>query len=78
VAAVLRLPRAELAWHQAEVGFDLVRVAEALGVIEGGDECGGGHRPDAGDRAQVKYLLKIDRLCFDGQSDEAVHIKGGQ
>jgi len=26
----------------------------------------------------VKYLLKIDRLCFDGQSDRAVQIKGGQ
>src|SRR3990172_3885833 len=53
VAAVLRLPRTELARHQAEGGFDLVRVAEALGVIEGGDEGGGGHGPDAGDGAQA-------------------------
>lgn len=52
VAAALCLPRTELARYQAEVGFDLVRVAEALGVIEGGDE-GGGHGPDAGDGSQV-------------------------
>src|SRR5215470_4927543 len=26
---------------------------------------------------ELKYLLKIDRLCFDGQPDRAVEIKGG-
>jgi len=26
----------------------------------------------------LKYLLKIDRLCFDGWPDRAVQIKGGQ
>ncbi len=27
---------------------------------------------------QLKYLLKIDRLCFDGQPDQTVQTKGGQ
>ena len=26
----------------------------------------------------LKYLLKIDRLCFDGQPDQTVQTKGGQ
>ena len=28
--------------------------------------------------SRLKYLLKIDRLCFDGWPDRAVQIKGGQ
>jgi hypothetical protein len=50
---VLTVARAELARHQAEVGFDLVRVTEALGVVERRDEGGRGHGPDAGDGAQA-------------------------
>ena len=29
-------------------------------------------------KLQLKYLLKIDRLCFDGQPAGTVQIKGGQ
>jgi hypothetical protein len=36
--APLRLARAVLAGHKAEVGFELMRVAEALRVVDGGNE----------------------------------------
>src|SRR3990172_8925703 len=61
VATVSRLPRTELARYQAEVGFDLVRVAEALGVIEGRDEGGGGDRADAGGGAQGYATTSSER-----------------
>jgi hypothetical protein len=35
-------------------------------------------RQPSAPHAALKYLLKIDRLCFDGQPDGAVQIKGGQ
>ncbi len=44
----LTLPGAELARDQAEGGLDLMGVVEALRVIQGGDEGGGGDGPDAG------------------------------
>ena len=66
VATVSRLPRTELARYQAEVGFDLVRVAEALGVIEGRDEGGGGDRADAGDGAQPLDARIVGREMLDG------------
>jgi hypothetical protein len=52
-SAALRLARAALARHEAEVRLDLVGVADALDIIEGGDERGGGDRADAGDGAQT-------------------------
>ena len=45
-AAALRVTGAGLARDQAEVSLDLMRVAEALGIIQGGDEGGGGDRAD--------------------------------
>ena len=60
-AAPLRVTRAVLARDEAEVGLELVRVDEALDVVDRGDECGGRHRPDAGDRAQA-----LDALIVSG------------
>jgi hypothetical protein len=45
--------------------------------------CAGRERSASANRGQrqifvLKYLLKIDLLCFDGQPDRAVRIKGGQ
>ena len=37
-APALGLARAVLAGHEAEVGFELMREAEALGVVDRGDE----------------------------------------
>jgi hypothetical protein len=37
-APALGLARAILAGREAEVGFELMRVAEALGVVDRGDE----------------------------------------
>src|SRR5262245_6436152 len=51
-AAAPRVAGAELARDQAEVGLDLMGVAEALGIVEGRDEGGGGDGPDGGHRAQ--------------------------
>ncbi len=34
--------------------------------------------PGQGAGVKLKYLLKIDRLCFDGQPDQTVQAKGGQ
>ncbi len=48
VAGALTRAGAELARDQAEVGLDLIGVAEAVGIINGGDEGGGGDGPDAG------------------------------
>src|SRR6266508_3402736 len=48
VAPTLGLARAALARPEAEVRLDLGRVAEALDIIEGGDEGGGGDRADIG------------------------------
>jgi hypothetical protein len=42
--AALDLAGAVLAGHEAEVGFELMRVAEALGIVDRGDEGGGGDR----------------------------------
>jgi hypothetical protein len=55
--AAVALPGAGFARPEAEGGFDVVRVAEALGVVEGRDEGGGGHGPDAGDGAQALDAL---------------------
>ena len=48
-APALRLARAVLAGHEAEVGFELMRGAEAVGIVNGGDEGGGGDGADAGE-----------------------------
>ena len=46
-APALGLARAVLAGHEAEVGFELMRVMEALGVIDRGEEGGSGDGADA-------------------------------
>ena len=48
-APPLCLARAVLAGHEAEVGFELTRVVEALGIVDGGEEGGSGDGADAGD-----------------------------
>jgi hypothetical protein len=53
-ATALGLAGAVLAGHEAEVGFELMRVAEALGLVDGGEEGGGGEGADAGDGAQAR------------------------
>ena len=51
--------------HQAEVGFELMRVAEALGIIDGGEEGGGGDGADAGDGAQPQHARILDGEVFE-------------
>ena len=46
--AVLRVAGAVLAGHEAEVGFELMRVTEALGVVDRGEEGGGVTGPTQG------------------------------
>ncbi len=58
-AAALRLPRAELARDEADGGFDLVGVTEALDVVDRGDEGDSGDGPDAGDGAQALDALTV-------------------
>ena len=64
-AAPLRLARAALAGHEAEVGFELMRMVEALGIIDGGEEGGGGDGADAGDGAQAQHARNLDGEVFD-------------
>jgi hypothetical protein len=64
-APALRLARAVLAGHEAEVGFELMRVAEALGIVDGGDEGGGGDGADAGNGAQARHARILDGEVFD-------------
>ena len=64
-AAPLRVARAALAGHEAEVGFELMRVVEALGIIDGGEEGGGGNGADAGDGAQAQHARILDGEVFD-------------
>ncbi len=79
-AAALSVAGAELARDQAEVGLDLMGVAEAVGIINGGDERSGGEGPDAGHGAQaldarivrgevLDHLVGIGELAVDGQHD---------
>ena len=79
-AAALRVAGAELARDQAEVGLDLMGVAEALGIVEGSDEGGGGDGPDGGHGAQsldarivggelFDDLIGIGELAVAGQHD---------
>ena len=63
--AALGLARAPLAGHEAEVGLDLMRVREALGVVDRGDEGGGGDRPDAGDGVQARHAVVRTRDVRD-------------
>src|SRR5437867_5776129 len=65
VAAALSLARAELAWHEAKVRLDLVGVAEALDIVDRGDEGGGSHGPNAGDRAQALDALIVSGDALD-------------
>ena len=64
-AAALRLAGAVLAGHEAEVGFELMRVAEALGIVDGGEEGGGGDGADAGDGAQARHARILDGEVLD-------------
>lgn len=61
--AALGLAGAVLAGHKAEVGFELMRVAEALGIVDRGDEGGGGDRAPAGDGAQARHPRILDGRC---------------
>src|SRR5262250_3145238 len=54
-APPLSLARAVLAGHEAEIGFELVGVVEAPGVIDGSEEGGGSDRTDAGDGTQAGH-----------------------
>ena len=49
---------------RAEVGLEVVRVGETLGVVDRGDEGGGGDGPDAGDGAQAvdAFIASADLL----------------
>jgi hypothetical protein len=73
-AAPLRLARAVLAGHEAEVGFELMRVVEALGIIDGGEEGGGGDGADAGDGAQARHAGILDGEFL--ALDPSYHGKG--
>jgi hypothetical protein len=64
-APALGLARAVLAGHEAEVGFELMREAEALGVVDRGDEGGGGDGADAGDGAQARHARVLDGEVLD-------------
>jgi hypothetical protein len=64
-APVLRLARAVLARHEAEVGFELMRVAKALGVVDRGDEGGGGDGADTRDGAQARHARILDGEVLD-------------
>ena len=64
-APALRLARAALAGHQAEVGLERMRVAEAVGIVDGGEEGGGGDGADAGDGAQARHPGILDGEVFD-------------
>src|SRR5712691_7176418 len=69
--AALRVARAVLARHEAEIGLELVRVGEALDVVDRGDKGGGGHGPDARDGAQT-----LDALIVSGHTlDRLVGIR---
>jgi hypothetical protein len=59
------LAGAVLAGHEAEVGFELMRVAEALGIVDRGDEGGGGDRAHAGDGAQAWHPRILDGEVLD-------------
>ena len=64
-AAALGLARAVLAGHEAEVGFELMRVVEALRVVDRSDEGGRGDGADAGDRAQPRHAGILDGEVLD-------------
>ncbi len=63
--APLALPRAELARHQAEVGFHLVRAPEAADVIDRGDEGGRRDGANRGDGAQALDALIVSGDLLD-------------
>ena len=63
--AALRVARTVLARHEAEIGLELVRVGEALDVVDDGDEGGGGHGPDVRDGAQALDTLIVSGHALD-------------
>ena len=79
-AAALRVTGAELARDEAEVGLDLVGVAEALRIVESGDKRGGGDGADTGHGAEARdarvlrgevldHVIGIGELAVEGQHD---------
>ena len=62
----LGLARAVLAGHEAEIGFEVMGVAEALGVVDSGEEGGGGDGADARDGAQTRHARILDGEVLDG------------
>jgi hypothetical protein len=75
-AASLRVARAALAGHEAEVGFALMRVGEALRIINGGEEGGGGDGADARDGAQARDARVLDGEVFDRGGVRELPIEG--
>src|ERR671919_1273451 len=61
----LGVARTGLARHEAEVGLELVRVVEALDVVDRGDKGGRGHGPDARDGAQALDALVVSGHALD-------------
>jgi len=61
----LRLSRAQRARDQPQIGLDLVRPAEAGGVVQRGHEGRRRHRPDMGDALQPAHPL----VCLRDRGD---------
>ena len=77
-ATALQLARVVLAGHEAEVGLELMRVAEAVGTVDGGEERGCGDGADARDGAQARRPGIQDSEMFDrGVGVRELPIEGG-
>ncbi len=66
----LRLPRAQLARDQPQIGLDLLRPAEAGGVVERGHEGRRRHRPDIGHALQAPHPL----VCLRDRGDPLIRV----
>ena len=63
--AALRLVGAVLTGHEAEIGFEVMRVAEALGIVDRSEEGGGGDGAHAGDGAQARHARILGGEVLD-------------
>jgi len=64
-AATLGFARAVLSGDEAEVGFKLMRVLKALGIVDRRDESRRGDGADTGDRAQARHARILDGEVLD-------------
>jgi hypothetical protein len=64
-AAALRLAGAVLTGHEAEIGFELMRVAEAQGMVDRSEEGGGSDGADEGDGAQARHARILGGEVLD-------------